>query len=370
LSQYLPAYHFVPTGVGFCLFIKLEVLNEFGLFDEVYGQGYNEENDLIMRANRCGYRAALANHAFVYHVGEASFSASSSPKLIHEQKNAALLHSRYPEYLTSIRNYFDSPWYEAEQLLTGLLPDSAGRYDLVFDCSSIGPYYTGTSEATNEILSRAVRQWPYFNLHVMISEESLRFHKLDELERVFFVRPDTTRKFAIALRFGQPFEYEQLLRLSRVAVLNYYAMLDPIAFDCLYLNKINLNAIWGAVFAHADGVLYISDFVGEQFRRRFPLRPGLRELVAYLSLDCRDYAGGGIRPAPSDGYILVIGNAFAHKNVAATVKTLAQAFPREKIVAIGLTEENRHNVLGYPSGNLTESQMHQLLLGARIVVFP
>ena len=74
LSGYLPEFHYVPVAVGFCLFIKFLILDEFGLLDEIYGRGYNEENDLIMRANRCGYRAALANHAFVYHFGEASFS--------------------------------------------------------------------------------------------------------------------------------------------------------------------------------------------------------------------------------------------------------------------------------------------------------
>ena len=35
----------------------------FGLFDEAYGAGYNEENDLIIRANRCGFRAAMAESA-------------------------------------------------------------------------------------------------------------------------------------------------------------------------------------------------------------------------------------------------------------------------------------------------------------------
>ncbi len=80
LSRYLPAYHYVPTAAGFCLYIGLHILEEFGVFDDSYGRGYNEDSDLIMRANRCGYRAVLANHAFVYHLGEASFSVSETPK--------------------------------------------------------------------------------------------------------------------------------------------------------------------------------------------------------------------------------------------------------------------------------------------------
>ena len=50
--------------------------------------------------------------------------------------------------------------------------------------------------------------------------------------------------------------------------MNVYGMFDPIAFDCLYLNHENpddLETLWAAVFEHADGVIYISDFVADCF---------------------------------------------------------------------------------------------------------
>jgi GT2 family glycosyltransferase len=370
VSKFLPRFHFVPTGVGFCLFIKSEVLEEFGLFDECYGRGYSEENDLIMRANRCGYQVALANHAFVYHIGESSFSASSSSKNILETNNAALLNDRFPEYLPNVMEYFESPQCEAERLLTGMLTDSSGRRDIVFDFSSVGAYHAGTFEAAKEILIRAAKCWRRFNIYVMTSEDTLRFHRLDEIERLSFVLPTTTRKFAAAFRYAQPFEYEQLLRMSRIAAVNIYAMLDPIAFDCRYLRTPDLETIWSAVFEHADGVIYISDFVGEQFRRRFALRPGLRELVSYLSLDYRDYVNDADAPVSEGEHILVVGNKFAHKHVPATVDELNRAFPREKIVAIGRGDDGRHNVISYTSGHLSERLMDSLLRGAKFVVFP
>ena len=364
ICSYLPEFHLVPTAVGFCLYIKLEVLEEFGLFDETYGTGYNEENDLIMRANRCGYRAALANRAFVYHSGESSFSIASSSKQIQEEKNREILNKRYPEYEPSVSKYLESEQYQAERLIAGLLPDRTGRLDLVFDFSSVGPYYNGTFEACKEILVRATKTWRQFNLHVMVSEEALRFHHLDELDRLFFVSPSTRRKFALAFRFAQPFDYEQLFRMSRVAALNVYGMLDPIAYDCMYLDNADLDTIWGAVFAHADGVVYISDFVAEQFRRRFRRRPGLRETVSYHSLDYRDYIKEGEGGSTEGSYILVVGNAFAHKRVPATVDALCKAFPREKIVALGLPEDGRQNVISYQSGHLSEKQMDRLLRGS------
>jgi GT2 family glycosyltransferase/glycosyltransferase involved in cell wall biosynthesis len=371
LSKYLPEYHYVPTAVGFCLYIKLEVLEEFGLFDEIYGRGYNEENDLIMRANRTGYRAVLANHAFVYHVGETSFSASSFPKRMLEKRNAELLNKRYPEYAASVASYFGSAQHEAEWMVAALLPDGQGRLDLIFDFSSVGPYHTGTFEAAKRILKCAVETWhSFFNIYVMVSEEARRFHKLDEVNRAFFVPPETGRVFAISFRFGQPFEYQQLLRMSRAGVLNVYGMLDTIAFDCLYLNHPDLPAIWGTVFEHGNGVLYISDFVRDQFRRRFRSSPELKEMVAYLSLDLRDYAEPKDVVVRSGGYILVIGNAFAHKQVSPTVDALNQAFPREKVVALGLNSEDRQNVITYSSGNLSEATMRNLLRHAKFVVYP
>jgi hypothetical protein len=175
----------------------------------------------------------------------------------------------------------------------------------------------------------------------------------------------------MAFRFGQPFTYEQLFRMSRIAALNIYGMLDPIAYDCLYLSDtVDLDTIWGAVFAHSNGIIYISDFVQEQFRRRFRVRTGLRELVTYLSLDYRDYTDKAAACTPDAGYILVIGNAFAHKRVPATVDALNQAFPREKILVLGIAEDHRQNVISYESGHLSENQIDQLLRGARFVVFP
>ena len=336
----------MPVAVGFCLYIKLLIMDEFGLLDEIYGRGYNEENDLILRANRCGYQAALANHAFVYHIGEASFSGSDSPKQELEKRNSAILIERYPEYPRSIAKYFNGIHYRAESMLTALLPDSDGRLDLVFDFSSMGTYHNGTFAAAKCILEAALETWQkHFHIYVMVSEEAQRFHKLDRLKGLLVVRPETKRTFAIAFRFGQPFDYTRLERMSRVGVLNVYMMLDTIAMDCLYLHQLNLETLWGTVFNYADAVLYNSQFVQEQFQRRFRRRPDLKEMAALHSLDLTDYRGVEKDGQPSSGsYILVVGNAFAHKYVTATVDALSKAFPREKIVALGPKDDRWHNV--------------------------
>jgi GT2 family glycosyltransferase/glycosyltransferase involved in cell wall biosynthesis len=373
LSKHLPRFHFVPVGVGFCLLVRFDMLMEFGLFDESFGGGYNEENDLMMRANRCGYRAAIANRAFIYHIGEASFSNSSSPKQLRQERNAAILDERYPEYTPSVERYLNSAHFQAELLMTGLIPDARGKLDLVFDLSSLGLYHNGSFLASKKILEAAPRLWPQFNLYVMASQPAWEFHALDRIEGLSLVSVHTPKQFAVAFRFAQPFSFEQMHRMSRLAPVNVYGMFDPIAFDCLYLNSKtpdDLETLWITVFEHADGVIYISDFVADLFRRRFGARPGLRELVVYPSLDLQDYRAGVPLNGASPQHILVIGNRFAHKRVPATVAALSQAFPEQKIAAVGVREECGSNVVTFDSGNLDESAMHDLLERASLVVFP
>lgn len=372
LSPRLPRFHFLPTAIGFCLYVKCAIFDEFGVFDEAYGAGYNEENDLIMRANRAGFRAAAANQAFVYHVGEVSFASSGTRHAVHEVRTSALLHERYPEYLPAVLKYEASPHYEAERVLVGLVPDRHARRDLVFDFSSVGTHHAGTFEVAKEVLRRAPRQWPDFNIHVLASPEAREFHGLDEMAGVLPVPVDVQRVFGVALRMAQPFSTDQLSRMARLAPVNVYAMLDPIAYDCLHLDTAepDLGELWGHVFAHADGVIYISDVVRDLFRARFQRRRELHEVVAYPSLDYRDYRRGAVTPAPEHGYALIIGNKFEHKRLPQTVEALARAFPTDRIVAFGLATSAHNNVTAYESGQLSDTLVDRLVAGAGFIVFP
>jgi GT2 family glycosyltransferase len=66
---------FIPTAVGYCMYIRRPALDEVGLFDaERFGRGYGEENDFCMRAGKAGWRHVLAADVFVFHEGGVSFS--------------------------------------------------------------------------------------------------------------------------------------------------------------------------------------------------------------------------------------------------------------------------------------------------------
>lgn len=86
----------VPTGVGFCMYVRREVLKEIGLFDEkTFGRGYGEENDFCMRASARGWRNITCTNVFVFHDGGVSFSTEKAERVQHAM---TVLDKKYPSY--------------------------------------------------------------------------------------------------------------------------------------------------------------------------------------------------------------------------------------------------------------------------------
>lgn len=91
-----PEYPDLPTGVGFCLFIRGEALRRLGPFDTRFGRGYGEENDFCMRARAAGWRNVLCDDAYVVHLGGRSFREFGlEPKT---EDAMARIRARYPDY--------------------------------------------------------------------------------------------------------------------------------------------------------------------------------------------------------------------------------------------------------------------------------
>jgi O-antigen biosynthesis protein len=100
-----PTYPDLPTGVGFCLYIRRALLDAIGGFDPVFGLGYGEENDFCLRANAAGYRNVLCEDAFVLHLGGRSFGDKRGDLA---RRNLAILLERHPGYNDLVRDYIAS----------------------------------------------------------------------------------------------------------------------------------------------------------------------------------------------------------------------------------------------------------------------
>jgi GT2 family glycosyltransferase/glycosyltransferase involved in cell wall biosynthesis len=91
-----------PTGHGFCMLMKREVVDHIGLFNEAFGRGYGEENEWCCRASDLGYRHVVAAGVFVEHRESISFG-DEKQKLKH--RNGTLLSEMHPEYDAIIEDY-------------------------------------------------------------------------------------------------------------------------------------------------------------------------------------------------------------------------------------------------------------------------
>lgn len=106
IKHSLPEKYITPTIHGFCVLIRREVIKKYGLFDEVYGRGYAEENDFSMRIIRDGWKCAVANYAYVFHYESRSFGNEGRKAQI--EKNAKILLKRYPEYDRLVQEYINN----------------------------------------------------------------------------------------------------------------------------------------------------------------------------------------------------------------------------------------------------------------------
>jgi GT2 family glycosyltransferase/glycosyltransferase involved in cell wall biosynthesis len=122
----------IPTGVGFCFYMRRASRDAVGLFDEqAFGRGYGEENDFCLRAAKAGFRNVLAEDIFVYHVGEISFAEYAGDEYRPGQK--ALLR-KHPDYAARVRHHLEADDSERGRMRLDLfrLAKDAGPDSMIF----------------------------------------------------------------------------------------------------------------------------------------------------------------------------------------------------------------------------------------------
>jgi GT2 family glycosyltransferase/glycosyltransferase involved in cell wall biosynthesis len=370
LSRTMPAFHFTPTAVGFYLFIAYAVLANHGFFSEEFGQGYEEENDLIMRAGKVGVRAVLANHSFAFHSGSASFDLSGFDVTGSRQFNLATLRERHPEFMPRISRYENSPHRRAEEMMTGLLADSAGRIKVALDMTSLGLHHDGTGEQSVAVVrALAGRYRSSIRLTVIVRKEAFAFHGLDKLEGVTRVDAQAAGLHAICIRLNQPFTVEHVSLVESCAPINVYAMLDTIAEDCGPLSTAEIGEIWDHVAKNANGLVFISKFSQQTFYNRHPEASKLPRLSRLLPTCLAEYRYA-FTGESSRSHVLILGNQFAHKGCDSAALAISKAHPDLKIIVFGSSTWTDGNIISFRAGSMSHEQVAGMLWDARIVVLP
>ena len=115
-------YPTAPTGSGFCLYLRRDLIEAIGPFDaEAFPRGYGEENDFCMRALLRGRLNLVCPPTYVRHARSASFGAEKEALL---KRSRALIDQRYPNYGALVREFTGT---DATMRLVGSAVDRAGR---------------------------------------------------------------------------------------------------------------------------------------------------------------------------------------------------------------------------------------------------
>jgi GT2 family glycosyltransferase/glycosyltransferase involved in cell wall biosynthesis len=370
ISASMPDWHFAPTSVGFYLWIRHSVIANHGGLREEFGVGYEEENDLVMRAAKVGQRAIMVNKAFAFHAGSASFSLTELDLDSHRQENYRRMVALHPEFGPLVRRYESSPHFRAERLMQGLLKDDQGRSRIVFDLSGMGLHHNGTNEHTIAVLRAMTRRWrTRFRISGVCEADVFAFHGLDRLPGLVRVDPGAPGVHAVAVRVAQPFDLHHVNLLECLAPVNVFAMLDTIAQDCSQLSiQGRFLELWEHAASHSNGLLFNSVCSERAFLVRYPQASALPRFTRLLSTRLADYrnpAEGGDR-----NHVLILGNHFPHKHSEATAMRLSALHPTLQFVVLGSRTYQRGNVTGLQSGGLELARVQALYAEASVVVLP
>lgn len=146
----------VPTGVGFCMYIRRACLEEVGYFDvETFGKGYGEENDFCQRVLTAGWKNRFALDTFVQHTGNVSFGDEHN-----ELKHTALgkLLARHPRYDVDVQRHIAEDPAKNARIRTWLAALRFGNQPVVIHvCHNRGG---GTARFVEE-LSQAINNQCY-----------------------------------------------------------------------------------------------------------------------------------------------------------------------------------------------------------------
>jgi GT2 family glycosyltransferase len=94
----------VPTAHGFCVYLRRDCLKQVGLFrEDLFAQGYGEENDFCLRARHLGWRHVAVPGLFVTHAGSGSFGDAQAHLLARNLTIVNRLHPGYDKVVAQFR---------------------------------------------------------------------------------------------------------------------------------------------------------------------------------------------------------------------------------------------------------------------------
>ncbi|MDO5852240.1 MAG: glycosyltransferase, partial [Methanobacteriaceae archaeon] len=175
----------VPTGNGFCLYIKRDTINDTGLFDaKTFEKGYGEENDFCMRATKHSWTHVIDETTYIYHEGGGSFNKKKKELEIAHKK---ILDQLYPDYDRLIQKFITHPTYtmirqNIQKNLKKQENTPAHLYNLLYIIhEGIG----GSLHFTNDLIKEVSK---HYNCYILLSDSNkitLKKYEKDHFEQIY-----------------------------------------------------------------------------------------------------------------------------------------------------------------------------------------
>ena len=234
-------YPQLPTAHGFCVYIRREVLDKVGYFDEEsFGRGYGEENDFSYRCMDFGFKNLLCDDVVVYHLESQSFS-NERDKVI--EAHSKILEGRYHDYCESMEYWFRSfpILHICRNVYYNLnLRKKKNILLLIHEWDNV---IGGTTMHVKDIISALSGE---FNFHVLFPTGSvyvLESHFGDETERIklpYIV--DQTSKYN---RYNNEYKnmVDAVVRAFAIDTVHVHHMMGHYFDIADVTNKYNINSV-------------------------------------------------------------------------------------------------------------------------------
>ena len=363
----------MPTAVGFAMLIKRRLIREYGLFDEIYSPGYNEENDFCMRVNEYGYNVLAANRAYVFHYESKSFGSRRNEL---DLKHSQVLMKRYPFYSATVKMYQDKQLNSVENFADVI----GGLYikkKVLIDLYEVPSAYNGTAQYGLSFLNSFYELFnDKYEISVLTNAAADSFHGISaKYQRVY--HPDNiVGNYDIAYTPSQIIDAVHLHVLNRVALRYVFCMQDIISLRSNYLlvDDWERREIFGHSIKYADGIVFISGFSEEETRAYYSEKFSERDIKTKVIYHGRFFdnekATDEKLTLPFDEYVVVLGNHYKHKNLSNIIPVLKKMRFNFIIIGNSFTGTVCDNIYGYQTGNLSDEFLRTVYKRSQAILFP
>ncbi len=327
----LPRYHLVPAVADFCVLIKGEVLERFGLFEIT--PNLDAVNEFIARINRFGYSTVAANWAYV---------------LNEKSSNSAKLSPECERKISDYRRFQMDPLENFASLY------SAHRPRILYDLYHLPPQHSGTSDFALNLL-REIEPLAKEEYDIYVGAGADQAFFLNELcgYRLHDEQTSSPMLFDLIYKPSQIFRWHEFARMTRLAPRVAFTLQDMIALRCDYIGNARLPPLFQRTVELSDQVFTISEFSRSDFAAYYGSDAPMQ--VIYHGSHAHALAS----ETAAGKHILMIGNARAHKGLPEAVRCLGDDWP---LVVVGGDRLS--------SGQLSRRFMHDVFAEAKIVVYP